>query len=218
MKNVWSCLPEALETQAMYEYRELISSFQRSRYSGLFLEKLYALNINVLYKSNLHGRDHIERVLLFASLLSYHLLLDHEDTDLLLDACSYHDVGRINDKLDDYHGRRSSEKIQLITGRPSGENVSILRAMVEAHSINDTEMDGIIRQYGVLDIPRAKKLSLALKDADGLDRVRLTGLFLDPRYLRFGYSKTLIPFARQVYAEERRLFQERLVNYAPHLE
>ncbi|MDD4715790.1 MAG: HD domain-containing protein [Oscillospiraceae bacterium] len=205
MNNRWSCLPEALETRSMLAYGELISSFGRSQYSSLFLEKLRALNIGALYQSKLHGRDHIERVMLLASLLAYHLLLDREDTDLLLDACSYHDVGRINDKLDDDHGRRSGKKIQQITGRPEGEDVRILRAMVEAHSIHDKAMDGTIRKHNVLDFPRAKQLSLVLKDADGLDRVRLQGPFLDPRYLRFGYSKTLIPFSKQVYAEERRL-------------
>lgn len=193
----------------MHAYRERIASFRCSRYSVMFLDQLFALNTDVLYQSKLHGRDHIERVMLFASLLAYHLLLDADDTLLLLDACSYHDVGRVNDKLDDDHGKRSGEQIGHITGRAPGEESSILRAMVEAHSIHDKEMDGIIWRHGVSDFPRAKRLSLALKDADGLDRVRLNGPLLDPRYLRYGYSRTLIPFARRVYAEERRLSRER---------
>ena len=70
-----------------------------------------ALKKESLYQSHIHGIGHIERVLLFGGLIAMQNHCSEEDTRLLLLACSYHDIGRIDDSLDDDHGRRSSEKL-----------------------------------------------------------------------------------------------------------
>ena len=52
------------------------------------------------------------------------------------------------------------------------------------------------------ELPRSHphwRLASLLKDADGLDRVRLGDL--DPRYLRHEESKTMVPFAERLFVE-----------------
>ncbi len=155
-----------------------------------------ALKKDVLYQSHIHGVNHIERVLLFGGLIAMCNSCNEEDTKLLLTACSYHDIGRIDDSLDDDHGRRSSEKLPLVLTLPT-EDMAIVQAAIYAHSIDDSRMEDVISSFAITDKQKALNIAKMLKDADALDRVRVYDL--DPNYLRFPCSKQYVDFAYKLY-------------------
>ena len=127
---------------------------------------------------------------------------NEEDTKLLLTACSYHDIGRIDDSLDDDHGRRSSEKLPSVISL-SSEDMAIVQAAIYSHSIDDSRMENVIASFGILDKARAIRIAKMLKDADALDRVRVYDL--DPNYLRFPCSCQYVNFANSLYSYYRNL-------------
>lgn len=119
-----------------------------------------------------------------------------EDTRLLLLACCYHDVGRRDDSLDDLHGWRSAQRISELTGL-TGEEEKLVQAAVDAHSRNDSALEKTVKGYHLKDYRRGMVLAELLKDADGLDRVRIWDL--DPRYLRREASRQRAAFAKELY-------------------
>ena len=155
-----------------------------------------ALKKECLYQSHIHGIGHIERVLFFGGLIAMGNECNEADTRLLLTACSYHDIGRWDDSLDDDHGRRSSEKLPEVICLPP-DDMAIVQAAIYAHSVNDVHMEEIIRNYGIYDKQRALQIARMLKDADALDRVRV--LDLDPSFLRFPCSCKYVDFAYELY-------------------
>lgn len=161
-----------------------------------------ALKKEYLYQSHIHGVAHIERVLLFGGLIAMQNHCNEEDTKLLLTACSYHDIGRIDDSLDDDHGRRSSEKLPSVISL-SSEDMAIVQAAIYSHSIDDSRMENVIASFGILDKARAIRVAKMLKDADALDRVRVYDL--DPNYLRFPCSCQYVNFANSLYSYYRNL-------------
>ncbi len=161
-----------------------------------------ALKKEYLYQSHIHGMAHIERVLLFGGLIAMQNHCNEEDTKLLLIACSYHDIGRIDDSLDDDHGRRSSEKLPSVISL-SSEDMAIVQAAIYSHSIDDSRMENVIASFGILDKARAIRIAKMLKDADALDRVRVYDL--DPNYLRFPCSCQYVNFANSLYSYYRNL-------------
>ena len=149
-----------------------------------------------LFRSPVHGEGHIERVILLGAVCAMERGLPERDVQLLLFACSYHDTGRLSDWLDVAHGRRSAYKVGRITGL-TGDELTMVMAAVEAHSRRDADMDGILDSYGPRDPERYRQLALLLKDADGLDRVRLSDL--DVSYLRTPQAVQLADFARWLF-------------------
>ena len=69
------------------------------------------LKRNELYKSWLHGQGHIERVIMLGALIAMGEGFSMDDTRLALFCCSYHDIGRSNDRRDDDHGTVSAGMI-----------------------------------------------------------------------------------------------------------
>ena len=126
--------------------------------------------------------------------------LVRNDVALLLDACCYHDTGRVDDSVDHAHGARSAQKLAELTNR-QGQELRTLQAIVEAHSRWDGELEKIIQLYQVEDVERARRLALLLKDADGLDRVRLHDL--DVKYLRWAGSVERKGFAEWLFQNSK---------------
>ena len=162
----------------------------------LLIQTLTELNHSVLFVSKMHGLGHIERTILQGGFCAMEEELDRADTELLLLACSYHDVGRQNDWVDDLHGWRSAQRIGEITGR-TGDDLHILQGMVDAHSRHEPVLRETVAGYHPADLERAVNLAQLLKDADGLDRVRLGDL--DPHYLRRESSKRRAELAFEVF-------------------
>lgn len=169
-----------------------------ARWQGwpLFLDKLTCLNWEALYQSPIHGPGHIERVMLHGAFCAMEEPLGLEDTALLLECCAYHDVGRINDQLDNEHGCRSARELARLTGR-SGEELTMMMAAVDAHSRPELELEATLRRYHPADYRRCLTLAQLLKDADGLDRVRIWDL--DVRHLRREGSRGREDFAEYLF-------------------
>lgn len=175
---------------------EFFNEFKDTKYFDILLDTCENLNTDILFKSNVHGQDHIERVIFFALVLAWKYELDKRDTDIIRFAASLHDTKRVNDGWDTDHGKRAaSESIKY--ANIDKDDTNILQAVITAHSTDDKYMEDIIREYEVTDFDRALFLAKLFKDADGLDRVRIKRL--DPAYLRNGFSKDLVNFAYLLY-------------------
>ena len=185
---------------------KMLSQFRQTAYFPSLIRAYETLDREALYKSRFHGPDHIERVLLLGAIIAWKEALGEADTRLLLLACSYHDIGRVNEYRDNAHGARSAEKLQ---GSAFAETLAaladqekrILCAAVEAHCLPGAMRTAIGEKYGIEagEMERYQELAACLKDADNLDRVRLGDL--DASRLRHESGKELVPFAEALYRE-----------------
>lgn len=178
------------------EDQRLVDDFLLSPACGLLREALGELRRDELYMSHVHGVGHIERTMVHGAMGAWAEHLGEADSRLLLTMCAYHDTGRTCDFLDGAHGARSAEKLASLTGL-EGEDLKIAMAGVEAHSVGDPLMEGILQKYAPADLPRARLLAQHLKDADGLDRVRIHDLNTD--YLRRPASRERGRFAQAFF-------------------
>ncbi len=162
------------------------------------------INASVLYNSKIHGIYHSQKVFLFSYLIAKHENLNNEERQIIFDAALYHDIGRINDFEDTLHGYCSALRIDKIATHPiykNEENLKILKAIVDGHSVVDDKKDRFIEDYEVTNVERYYKLYNILKDADALDRKRFfesSYAHLDERYLRLDYSKKLIKLSEEI--------------------
>ncbi len=178
------------------EDQRLTDAFLVSPACGLLREALGELQRDKLYRSHVHGVGHIERTMVHGAMGAWAERLGEADSRLLLRMCAYHDTGRVCDYLDGAHGARSAEKLAALTGL-EGEDLKIAMAGVEAHSVGDPLMEEILRKYAPADLTRARLLAQHLKDADGLDRVRIHDL--NPDYLRRPASRERGRFAQVLF-------------------
>ena len=183
---------DLLSENCWNDFQYLIDKLRRSKYFDLVMQALCNLNHDALFVSEIHGLGHIERTILHGGFCCMEENTDYETASLIMDACSYHDVGRCNDKYDYEHGYLSSLKIGALTGR-KGDELKILQAAVTAHSRNDSDMSEILSSYEINDNIKGRCVSELLKDSDGLDRVRVNDL--DANYLRRNSSRERNDFA-----------------------
>jgi hypothetical protein len=151
-----------------------------------------------LHPSTLHGQAHVGRAMI-------HALRLIEATGFMEDACPLwaavylHDIARIHDGRSPGHGADAWERLATLPelhalfsrGGVRDEDLPAIRAAVTLHSRGEAE-------------PGAdhKRLTDLIKDADGLDRVRLYDL--NPNYLRTPEARTMVQFAEQLYRETDR--------------
>ena len=146
--------------------------------------------------------------MLLAALIAKGEGLSDSMTKLLLLCCSYHDIGRINDRRDNEHGARSAA---LINAGPLKEKflcygedaLKISLAAIEAHSVSDKHRLKVAETYGIGGrlLDDYMLLSACLKDADNLDRVRIYDL--DPSHLRSVTALSLCDDAQWIYRQYR---------------
>ena len=204
-----SVLLDLIQTQDS-SIADQISELKNWNLFPVFEYYVKALKRERLYDSPIHGLGHIERVLLFGGLIAMGNQCNEADTRLLLTACSYHDIGRVNDALDDDHGKRSAQMLPDVITMPA-EDMVFVQAAIYAHSINDTLMEEVIRNYGIFDKQRALNIARMLKDADALDRVRVSDL--DPSFLRFPCSCKYVDFATVLF----NLYEKKAGTASPNL-
>lgn len=185
-----------LERNDWGAYQHILDGLRRWEQYPLLLEMYAQLDYSALFESHIHGPGHIERTMCHGALCAQSEGLSPEDTRLLLYACSYHDVGRRDDSLDNEHGYRSSLRLAELTGC-TGEELKILKGAVDAHARNEERLRPVVESYHPADLNRALTIATLLKDADGLDRVRIWDL--DPSYLRRESSKARAGFALELY-------------------
>lgn len=159
-----------------------------------------------LYRSQIHGLYHSEKVLLFAYLIGKKMNLNPVDFQILIDAAIYHDIKRENDFEDAFHGYVSAQNIENVIDNKIYEdetNLKILKAIIDIHSQDDKNALNNFYNYDIdeEEYERYKMLYSILKDADALDRTRFVETSmatLNPKFLRLDFSKSLISLAKDI--------------------
>ena len=158
---------------------------KRSRQSGIYQKyNIYINPEHYLDPDGMHGILHVHRVLFLADKISRWYYLTKREKTILGLACCYHDIGRVHDGRDKKHGELSCNKIielQLLDiFELTTEEKDLILRLIAAHCIEDNSFIGTKRERLLFKI---------LKDADGLDRVRLHDL--DQAHLRLVISPML---------------------------
>ncbi|MDR1616506.1 MAG: hypothetical protein LBR98_05790, partial [Syntrophomonadaceae bacterium] len=156
----------------------------------------------------IHGISHTKRVLFLCLILSFLLKIDEEELNCLCLCSVYHDIGRVNDNWDQTHGNNSVKKgISLgLFDNLSGKTTGLISYIIENHCIDDKYLEKKASEYNLENPQRALQLLKIFKDADGLDRIRISDL--DLRRLRHKQAADLILVARQLYNHQQ--FDSRL--------
>lgn len=182
-----------------YDGIAAIAELKKSPIFALLLQAYDRLRTERLYESDIHGIGHVERVMLLAAVIAMQQNFSEREAELLLLACSYHDIGRVNDRRDEMHGKRSADALPDIPSVRLGETeMRCVRAAVATHSTSDEMIEVYAKAYRVPDeaLGLCRLLCRGLKDADNLDRVRLGDL--DVRHLRFRESRDLAATAEEI--------------------
>lgn len=158
---------------------------KRSRQSGIYQKyNIYINPAHYLTPYGIHGILHAHRVLFLADKISRWYYLTKREKTILGLACCYHDIGRVHDGRDKKHGELSCNKIielkLLDIFELTTEEKDLILRLIAAHCIEDNSFIGTKRERLLFKI---------LKDADGLDRVRLHDL--DQAHLRLVISPML---------------------------
>ena len=164
-----------------------------------------------LHRSRLHGVSHTQRVYIHVLRLLGELGWDEADAGLALQAALWHDIGRIDDGWEPPHGERSAARADELglTAQLAPADAAIVRFAIHRHSLPDAGAESHAERLAAdpdearrLAAPeRALRILRLLKDADGLDRVRLGwGESADPRQLRHPEAVRLIPFGAALFA------------------
>jgi hypothetical protein len=156
------------------------------------------------HPSDIHGITHVRRVLIHAQAIATARDIDADWFESLVLAAAWHDIGRTHDGREPEHGPNSVARVREL-GLDEGVHPHILaRALfaIQWHSVPDH-----------LALDHAASLPLAhrpepgtlvrvlwlLKDADGLDRVRINDL--DPSQLRYEESARFVDRAWELYEQ-----------------
>jgi hypothetical protein len=136
---------------------------------------------------SIHGLGHVARVLVWADILACALLARGEvvDVEAVRWAAALHDVGRHDDGRDPHHGERSASWVEA--------NHALLPVPLDPQRL--ARVSHCCRWHVTPDcgIPELTPELTCLKDADGLDRVRIFDL--NPRFLRLREAKELVDSA-----------------------
>jgi hypothetical protein len=147
-----------------------------------------------LHASRLHGQGHVARVLVHAMRLVAATGLI-EETARLWAAVYLHDIARQHDGYCTRHGADAWARLATLP------HVEALLARGGVSKADYPAIETAITHHCRSEVARDHphwELTALLKDADGLDRVRLADL--DPRYLRHPEAKGMIAFAERLYA------------------
>lgn len=141
-----------------------------------------------------HDIAHAKRVVVLASYIA-----DSEDIcgrymRKLLTAAQFHNCGRTDSLEDSSHGAQSYAKYAR-----AYQKDSLIEYLMTYHCRDDEGAKKALESFPEAEREMAWKCLCALKDADALDRVRLSLFdYLDPAFLRFKYSRTLIGAAKEL--------------------
>jgi len=149
----------------------------------------------------IHGVSHTQRVLTHARAIAEQVELTPLERQAVLQAAAWHDIGRTHDGRDWTHGMKSVTKVLdlRLHERHERELLDLAFFAMEYHAMWDHvgERRAILRADSVV----ALRVLRVLKDADGLDRVRLGPRGLDPEQLRFECSRGMVERAWELYRE-----------------
>lgn len=156
------------------------------------------------HPSAIHGITHVRRVLVHAQAIAAARDIDPDWFESLVLAVSWHDIGRTHDGREPEHGPNSAARARAL-GLGQGVDPQILgRALfaIEWHSVPDHHALDHAATLPRTHRPEAGTLLRVLwllKDADGLDRVRIDDL--DPDQLRYEESAAFVDRAWELYRQ-----------------
>ncbi len=177
---------------------ELIRNIREWDGFGPFAAQLKGLKRHALYQSPVHGHSHVERVAVHTAFLAKLLGVGEAERPALYAMAMYHDVGRENDGEEPGHGMRSAMQVDSLCPEFSPEERRLIKAAAEAHSLPDRQERAVYEKYFGTDeslYGRYRRGLWILKDADALDRFRLSGRSLKVSLLRLPESPQLVTAA-----------------------
>jgi len=177
----------------------IIEIIKSGKHLNIYFDILKLAQGNVEYCFGIHGEEHAKRV----ALLSYTLLTMQsackDDIYIAIVAALLHDIGRTTNAEDPKHGYYSAQKAEGILahlGIISPSDCGIVKGIIAAHSMNDHDASLAFNDFCIeSDKTRFYEILSIIKDADALDRFRLSSTSLNPAFLRTRESSKLIRFA-----------------------
>lgn len=148
-----------------------------------------------LKTSEKHTKQHSDRVLLYALFIAEQKKLSDDDKDALGAAAVFHDCARYDDWLDVGHGQRGAdvyEKYCRETNAPFDERSYLI---MKYHDRDDSTAKTELQNKKLKNILILYDI---FKDADALDRMRLSANGLNPKYLRTDEAVEMIGFAKDL--------------------
>lgn len=154
--------------------------------------------------SSIHGISHVRRVLIHAQAIAAARDIDPDWFESLVLAVAWHDIGRTHDGREPEHGPNSVAKAKRL-GLGTGVDPLVLTRTFYAirwHSVSDhhaLDDAATADAKGRPEIGTMLRVLWLLKDADGLDRVRIADL--DPGQLRYEESLKFVDRAWDLLRE-----------------
>jgi len=160
------------------------------------IDPIVPLPAHFRHRSSLHGQSHVARVMVHALRLIEATGWEHEAARLWA-AVYLHDLERTHDGKCERHGAAAVARwetqlplqLHLMSGGITEADYPAIALAVEVHCLPNTDEPP-------RDHPNWPLVAL-LKDADGLDRVRLGDL--DTAQLRLPESLTMVAFAQELF-------------------
>ncbi|MBU3812005.1 MAG: DUF1232 domain-containing protein [Candidatus Niameybacter stercoravium] len=147
-----------------------------------------------------YGSEHVMRMLYINLVQAMYDKLSDKEKNILIHACIYHDIGRIDRNRDPKHGSRSWDKLKqlteynlLIKSSFDEKEEDLIRFLIIAHSLDDLVAIELLEESKIIDQEMAIKLLKMLKDADSLERTRFNSF--DSKHLRTETAKKLVNLA-----------------------
>jgi hypothetical protein len=150
------------------------------------------------FVSVLHTKNHCARVLLYNLKMAKMANLDEDGITVLCKASVFHDSRRQDDTRDVGHGARAAENYRSFCDRGLVDFDERVYLIMAYHDRDDGIGKNAFREKGLAD---AIPLYDLFKDADALDRWRISPTALDTKYLRTPWSKTLVQYAKDLVKE-----------------
>lgn len=153
-----------------------------------------------LKDSKRHTKGHVKRVILFALMLADMKKLNRKDKKALAMAAVFHDSRRQDDLYDVGHGDRAAEYYKTYAaehGIPFDERTYL---SIKYHDRPDASGYAAFKKAGLDE--EDQLIYQLLKDADGLDRMRISKKALDLNRLRTEEGKSLYDFALETIESE----------------
>lgn len=171
-----------------------------NKYRSKVEERLKLIGQSFFPNYNNHGVKHALNTALFALIITNYINIPEKDINLLIDASLLHDIGRVNDYDDIEHGKNGAQIAYTLKKNDrdyTGENLRLLLALIEGHT-HETYDNQIIEKYKIENTLRYKNLLQIIKDADIIDRVRLSANpLIELERLNFEISKKLFLYAKK---------------------
>lgn len=144
--------------------------------------------------SELHTIDHCARVLFHALHIADQKGLSDDEKNALCKAAVFHDTRRLDDGIDQGHGRRAAEYFDEYC--QENELSFDLRAYYAIYYHDQDDVLGLSKIEKSPDLDdRAILIYQVFKDADAMDRLRLGWFALDTKFLRTEEARDMTGFA-----------------------